>query len=132
SHVRVLGHLPHTHRRLNPKLPPTPITLDDVPPQLRRRFVGRSGRFLLQIQPKVDIWDRAGAEQFVDELRTVDPDVTGTPVIGFETIRYMERAYKLGTLYAFLLVGVLSALTIRRARETALAMITLGLGTLWP
>ncbi len=128
---RLRGDLAHTLRRLKQNLHPTPIALDDVPPQLRRRFVGRSGRFLLQIQPKVDIWDRAGAEQFVDELRTVDPDVTGTPVIGFETIRYMERAYKQGTLYAFLLVGVLTALTIRRARETALAMIALGLGTLW-
>jgi len=79
----------------------------------------------------VDIWDREGAERFVRELRTVDPDVTGTPVITFEAIRYMERAYKQGTLYAFLLVSVLTALTVRRARETALAMVALALGTLW-
>jgi hopanoid biosynthesis associated RND transporter like protein HpnN len=125
------GDLVRTLRRLQQNLHPTPIGLDDVPPQLRRRFVGQSGRFLLQIQPKVDIWDRGGAERFVDELRTVDPDVTGTPVITFEAIRYMERAYKQGTLYAFLLVGVLTALTVRRVREAALAMIALALGTLW-
>jgi len=125
------GDLARTLRRLRQNLHPTPIGLDDVPAQLRRRFVGRSGRFLLQIQPKVDIWDRRGAQRFIDELRSVDPDVTGTPVITFEAIRYMERAYKQGTLYAFLLVGVLTALTVRRMRETALAMIALGLGTLW-
>ena len=129
GHLR--GDLARTLRRLRQNLHPTPIGLDDVPAQLRRRFVGRSGRFLLQIQPKVDIWDRRGAQRFIDELRSVDPDVTGTPVITFEAIRYMERAYKQGTLYAFLLVGVLTALTIRRMRETALAMIALALGTLW-
>src|SRR5438128_257620 len=43
----------------------------------------------------------------------------------------MERAYKEGTLYAFALVGVLTALILGRGRETALAMISLALGTLW-
>ena len=37
----------HTLRRLQRNLHPTAIGLDDVPPPLRRRFVGQSGRFLL-------------------------------------------------------------------------------------
>src|SRR5256712_12470946 len=52
--ARTLGHLKRN-------LHPTPIRLADVPGELRRKFVGQSGRFLLQIQPKVDIWDRDGA-----------------------------------------------------------------------
>ena len=116
---------------LQGNLHPRPIGVNDVPDELRRRFIGRSGRFLIQLHPKVDIWDRAGAEAFVRELRSVDPAVTGTPVITFEAIRYMEKAYKQGTLYAFILVGLLSALLIRHLRETALAMLPLGLGTLW-
>ena len=43
----------------------------------------------------------------------------------------MERAYKQGTLYAIVLVTVITALTIRRVRETALALLPLGLGLLW-
>jgi len=116
--------------RLQRNLHPAPIGLGDVPGELRRKFVGRSGRFLIQIQPKVDIWDRDGAERFISELRTVDADVAGTPVITFEAIRYMERAYKEGTLYAFLLVGLLSAVIVRRARESVLATVSLVLGTL--
>ena len=116
--------------RLERNLHPAPVGLADVPAQLRQKFVGQSGRFLLQIQPKVDIWDRDGAERFVRELRTVDADVAGTPVITFEAIRYMERAYKQGTLYAFLLVGLLSAVIVRRSRESVLATISLVLGTL--
>ncbi|MBI4240770.1 MAG: MMPL family transporter [Candidatus Rokubacteria bacterium] len=112
-------------------LTPRPVTLRDVPAELRRKFIGRSGRFLLQIHPKVDIWDREGAQQFVTELRSVDPDVTGPPVITYEAIRLMEKAYLQGTAYAFVLVATLTVLMLRRLRETVLALIPLLLGTLW-
>src|SRR5262249_1342576 len=76
-----------TLARLRRNLHPTPIGPADVPGELRRKFIGQSGHFLLQIQPRIDIWDRDGAERFIRELRTVDPDVAGTPVITFEAIR---------------------------------------------
>jgi len=118
-------------RELQRNLHPRAIGLGDVPDELRRKFIGRSGRLLLQIHPRVNIWDREGAERFVSDLRRVDAEVTGTPIITFEAIRYMERAYKQGTIYAFVLVALLSALIIRHLRETALAMLPLVLGTLW-
>jgi hypothetical protein len=114
-------------RSLTPRL----VGIQDVPDELRRKFVGANGRFLVQIHPKVDIWEREGAEKFVSELRSVDPDVTGAPIITYEAIRLMERAYLQGTAYAFVLVGVLSLLMIRRLRETLLAMVPLILGFLW-
>jgi predicted RND superfamily exporter protein len=107
------------------------VGLRDVPEELRRKFIGKSGRFLLQIHPKVNIWDRAGAQAFVSDLRSVDPDVTGTPVITYEAIRLMEKAYRQGTVYAFVVVGALATLMFKRVRETLLALIPLGLGTLW-
>jgi uncharacterized protein len=114
-------------RNLNPRQ----IGLNDVPDELRRKFIGKRGDFLLQIHPKVDIWEREGARQFVSELRSVDPDVTGSPIITYEAIGYMERAYFQGTAYAFILVGLLSALMIRRAKETLLALLPLVLALLW-
>jgi hopanoid biosynthesis associated RND transporter like protein HpnN len=116
---------------LQRNLRPTRVTLDDIPDEIRRKFVGASGRLLIQVHPKVDIWTRAGAFQFVDELRKVDPDVTGAVVITYEGIRLMERAYLQGTIYAFVLVGLLTYLTIRRVRESLLAMLPLVLGLLW-
>ncbi len=116
---------------LQRNLKPRPITIEDVPEELRRKFIGASGRFLIQIHPKVDIWERSGATQFVTELRSVDPDVTGSPIITYEATRLMERAYLQGTVYAFILVGGLSLLMIRRLRETLLAMLPLVIGLLW-
>ena len=114
-------------RNLYPKL----VTTADVPPELRRKFVGANGDFLLQIHPKVDIWEREGARQFVTELRSVDPDVTGSPVITYEATRLMERGYRQGTVYAFVLVAGLTLLMIRRLRESALALLPLVLALPW-
>jgi hopanoid biosynthesis associated RND transporter like protein HpnN len=114
-------------RNLNPRT----VSIQDVPAELRRKFVGEGSRFLLQIHPKVDIWEREGARQFVAELRSVDPEVTGSPVISFEATRLMQRGYVQGTAYAFVLVGGLTLLMIRRLKESVLALLPLALGLVW-
>jgi hopanoid biosynthesis associated RND transporter like protein HpnN len=116
---------------LQRNLQPRTVTLKDVPEELRRKFIGQSSRFLIQIHPRVDIWDREGARQFVRELRSVDPDVTGSPIITYEAIRLMEKAYLQGTIYAFVVVLGLSWLMLRKVRETIFALIPLALGMLW-
>jgi hypothetical protein len=79
----------------------------------------------------VDIWEKAGAAEFVRELRTVDPDVTGPPIITYEATLLMERAYLTGSVYAFVLVGGLSFLMIRRLRESLFGLVPMVLGVLW-
>jgi hopanoid biosynthesis associated RND transporter like protein HpnN len=118
-------------QRLQDNLSPKPIGLADVPQELRAKFISDGGRFLLQIHPGVDIWDRAGAERFVADLRSVDPDVTGTPIITYEALGLMERAYQQGTVYAIVLVTLVTALVLRRMRETVLALLPLALGLMW-
>jgi uncharacterized protein len=104
---------------------------DDIPPAVRRRHVGASGRFLMRIQPAIDVWQHAGAARFVGELRAVDPEVTGTPVITFEAIRLMKRGYLEGTVYAMIVVLVLTATMFRHAGDTAAALLPLALGLCW-
>jgi uncharacterized protein len=110
---------------------PAPLTLGDLPEELRRKFIGKSGHLLLQVYSRLDLWDRPSQARFVEELRTVDPNVTGQPVVAYESTRLIERTFRLGLAYAFALVGGIAALMIRRVRETVLAMVPLILGTLW-
>jgi predicted RND superfamily exporter protein len=116
---------------LQRNLDPTVVTSKDVPPELRSKFIGSTGHFLIEVHPSVDIWEREGAAKFVHDLRTVDPEVTGPPVITYEATRLMERAYLQGTAYALILVTSLSLLMIRHIRETLLALLPLVLGLLW-
>jgi uncharacterized protein len=118
-------------RRLQRAARPAPLTLGDLPEQLRRKFIGKSGHLLLQVYSRLDLLDRPGQERFVQELRTVDPDVTGQPVVAYESMRLIESTFRLGVICAFVLVAGIAALMIRHVRCTALAMIPLILGTLW-
>jgi hypothetical protein len=118
-------------QRLQANLNPRTVGLADVPPEIKRKFVSAGGRFLLQIHPAVNIWDRDGAARFVADLRSVDPDVTGTPIITHEAILLMERAYKQGTIYAIILVSGFTFVMLRRVRETLLALLPLALGLIW-
>jgi hopanoid biosynthesis associated RND transporter like protein HpnN len=118
-------------QRLQANLTPQEIGLTSIPAELKRKFISDRGGFLLQIHPRVDIWEREGATRFVRDVRGVDPEVTGTPIITYEAITLMERAYKQGTLYAVLLVTGVTFATLRRVRETALALLPLALGLIW-
>ncbi|HEU5194382.1 MAG TPA: MMPL family transporter, partial [Methylomirabilota bacterium] len=117
--------------KLQANLQPRPVTLEELPPDLTRKFVGASGQLLMFVYPAIDTWEREGAREFVRQLRTVDPAVTGSPVISYEASRLMETAYFQGTLYAALLVSLLSAVMLRRPSDTLLALVPLALGTLW-
>jgi hopanoid biosynthesis associated RND transporter like protein HpnN len=118
-------------QRLQANLSPKRVGLEQVPVELKNRYYHASGLFLIQIHPSVNIWDREGAQKFVTELRAVDAEVTGTPIITYEAIRLMERAYWQGTLYAVILVTALTALALRRTRETLLTLLPLGVGLVW-
>ncbi len=112
--------------------PAGPITFADVPPQLRSRFVSRDGqRFLLQIYPKENIWEREPLTEFIRQLRTVDPDVTGSPIIGYESIGAMQNGYIEAAWYAFLAILVVTFLALRRVTDALLAILPLGLGMIW-
>lgn len=112
--------------------PASPITLGDIPAQLKSRFVSRDGtKFLLQIFPKKNVWEREAQEEFIQQLRQVDPDVTGNPVIGYESIKAMKEGYIEGGLYAFLAIIIVTFVALRRIGDTLLAIVPLALGIIW-
>ncbi|WP_373653619.1 MMPL family transporter [Schlesneria sp. DSM 10557] len=79
---------------------PEPVTADDLPIELRSRFVSPQGKWLLQIFPKDQIWDMEPLQRFVHEVRTVDADATGTPLQNYEAARQIKRSYEICALYA--------------------------------
>jgi predicted RND superfamily exporter protein len=112
--------------------PSGPITLADIPAQLKSRFVSRDGtKFLLQIFPKKNVWEKEAQEEFIQQLRQVDPDVTGNPVIGYESIKAMKEGYIEGGVYAFIAIVIVTFFALRRVGDTLLAILPLALGILW-
>jgi uncharacterized protein len=111
--------------------PKGPVTLDDVPSYLRERFVGQSGRYLLQIFARDNIWEREPMRTFVSQLQTVDADVTGPPVVALYSIQNMQQGYVLGGVYALITIVGVTLVHFRRLKPTWLALLPLGVAALW-
>ncbi len=108
-----------------------PITVDDVPAALRAQFHGVSGKALIQVYPREDVWDRGPVERFVRDLRTVDPGVTGTPVQNFEYLEILRRAYQQAGLYSLAVICAAILLHFRSLSALLLTLLPLGLGMFW-
>jgi uncharacterized protein len=107
------------------------ITDDDIPKELRDRFVGKSGKLLLQVYAKGDLWEHEPLGEFVNQLRTIDPDVTGTPTQNYAYIDLLRRSYMKAALWAFVAIVVLIAIHFRSPRYATLAILPLALACLW-
>src|SRR5207244_9113144 len=70
--------------RLREVSTPTPIRLDDLPANLRERYVGKNGKWLVRIFSKDCLWNFEPLESFVRAVRTVDPEATGKPFTTLE------------------------------------------------
>src|SRR5262249_18043938 len=112
-------------------LDPHPITVAALPPELTRKFIAANGRMLMQIYPSIDTWQREGAQEFVRQVRTVDPGVTGSPVISYEASRMMEAAYFYGTLYAAVMGTGVAMVVLRRPLDALLSLSPVTLAVLW-
>ncbi|MBK9139673.1 MAG: MMPL family transporter [Verrucomicrobia bacterium] len=109
-----------------------PLGLDDLPATLRNRFVSKSGdRFLLQVNPRKDVWQREHQVEFVRDLRSVDPDATGPPVQLYEYTTLLKESYEQAAYYALGAIAVLVLVHFRSLTCVLLALLPVGLGSLW-
>lgn len=109
-----------------------PLGLEDLPGTLRNRFVSQSGnRFLLQVNPRDDIWQRPVQERFVRDLRAIDPDATGPPVQLLEYTTLLKDSYLEAAAYATGAIGILVFVHFRNVVSVILSLLPVGLGSLW-
>jgi hypothetical protein len=107
---------------------PEPPALSDLPPSLVERFVGSSGRHLLKIYGRGDIWNFAALERFVTDVRGVDPQATGNPLQAYEASLEMKRSYEQAAIYALVVILAVLWLDFRSVRHAFLAVLPLALG----
>lgn len=108
-----------------------PVTIADLPTELHTRYVGKTGQFRIFAFPAENIWDYQALERFVADLQKVDPDAIGAPVTNYEYIRAIKEGFEKAGLYALCGILLLSFLTFRGALPTLLALVPLGVGTVW-
>ena len=114
------------------------LRIEDLPPALRDRFIGVSGKHLLQVYPKKSVWERVNQEEFIRELRQeLDPNdtnfpiITGTPVQLLEYTSLLKRSYEEAAVYSLLAITLLVFLHFRGVGSVVLALLPVAVGSLW-
>jgi hopanoid biosynthesis associated RND transporter like protein HpnN len=114
-----------------PRFHPGQVTPTSLPDAVRDRFIGQNARKLIMITPAKNIWDPQAMREFVTELRTVDPTVTGPPVTSYEAALLMRRAFQQTALLSLGVVIGLVWLHFFFWRAVALAFVPLFIGLVW-
>jgi hopanoid biosynthesis associated RND transporter like protein HpnN len=107
---------------------PEPIILADLPAALRERFIGKTGKWLLQIFAKDCLWDFEPLQHFVEQIHRVDPEATGKPFGTVEGLLAMKNGFLWAGLYAFIAILMVLVNDFRQWGFTLLALAPLGMG----
>jgi predicted RND superfamily exporter protein len=107
---------------------PLPITLADLPPSLRTRYVGKSGQWLLRVFARDCLWDHAPLQRFVNQVRTVDARATGKPFATLEGLKSLRNGFQWAGLYALAAIVLIFLVDFRRPTHTLWALTPLAMG----
>lgn len=108
-----------------------PPQLSDLPQSLVSRFVSKSGqRHAIRVYGRGDLWDMASLEQFVADVRSVDPQATGNPLHGYESSLQMKRSYEQAAIYALAVILIVLLIDFGNLLHAVLAALPLGFGML--
>jgi hopanoid biosynthesis associated RND transporter like protein HpnN len=125
------GDLAEDLHRLREVATPEPISLADLPSDLRERYVGRSGKWLLRVFARQSLWEFPQLERFTEKIHAIDPSATGKPFGTVEGLRSMKNGLQRAGIYAFLVIVAVLWIDFRSWKRTAVAVAPLVLAVLF-
>jgi hopanoid biosynthesis associated RND transporter like protein HpnN len=120
-----------TFRALQTQDNRAPLRAEDLPEALRDRFIGVTGKYLLMVYPKKDVWQRENQKEFIDQLKPIDPNVSGTPVQLYYYTELLKSSYVDAARYSLVAIVILVLVHFRSPLCVALALVPVGVGFLW-
>ena len=129
----MLTALHHQFQTLAELSNPAPVTPEDFPDAIRERFLSEDGTWLMRVYPREQVWEEAPLQAFVTDVRSVDAEVTGTPLQNFEAARQIRKSYFNASIYALsviiltLLIDAMSGLPLALTLTSPMVV----LGFLW-
>jgi hopanoid biosynthesis associated RND transporter like protein HpnN len=125
---RMAGDLAEDLHRLCDVTTPQPIAIDDLPKEFRERYIGRTGKWLLQVFAKDCLWDFAPLEHFTEQIQTVDAEATGKPFATVEGLKSMKSGFQWAGLYALIVITSVLLIDFRSLPNALIALTPLAIG----
>jgi hopanoid biosynthesis associated RND transporter like protein HpnN len=100
-----------------------PPGLDEVPAELKLRYLSADGSMRQTVQPVKDIWQRENLEEFLSQVQAVEPGVMGHPVIQEAILSAFSRTLDRTPWFTLLGVLVVFSLYLRNLRAVVLSLL---------
>jgi len=126
----LLGSLQDQMLLLWEALDPGKVDLAALPTDLKQRMVAPDGRARVEVLPREDLNDNAALARFVDGVRAVAPQTTGSAVSILEWSRATVRSVREALALAAIAVALVVFLLWRRIGDVLLVMTPLLLASL--
>ena len=127
AQAAVVGSLPEQVDDLRTALSPEHVTLENLPPEIRREMIAADGRARIEIRARDSLAESAALERFVDEVRTVDPAVVGGAAHLVEWGRITVNALREAMIAAVICMALFLIGISGRVWDTLLAFLPMGL-----
>ena len=124
----MFAELPDKLRMLKESLNAAPVSAKDIPVELRKRFVGTSGKLLLQVAPKHEIFEHGPLQEFVSQVKGIVPHATGEPVMVYESLTVLRDSYLKAFGYAFIGIAVILLINFKSLRFALIGSLPLAAG----
>ncbi len=117
--------LPAELDALRTALSARPVSLDSIPPEIRRDWVLPDGRARVQAVPKPEATTPEGLKAFVAQVQQVAPDAGGSAVTIEATSATIVGAFRSAAIGALAAIAVILFLALRRPLDVALVLAPL-------
>jgi len=107
------------------------LKAEDLPGPMRAMFIGVTGKQLVQVYPKKDVWARDNQKEFIDEVTKVYPDLTGMPVQLYVYTELLKDSYVQAAYYSLAAIVVLILFHFRSVSSVVLSLLPVAIGSIW-
>ena len=99
-----------------------PVTLDNLPADLKQQWMTSDGQARISVIPKGDSNNNEVLRKFTVAVRSIEPNVVGTPIGIQEGGKTIVGAFVEAGVLSFIAITILLFLVLRRARDVAITM----------
>ncbi len=107
---------------------PDPITLADLPQELRERYIGANGEYLVRAFAKESLWDHDALVQFTNAVAAADANATGKAFRTREGLQQMKVGFEWAGVYALVAIVLILWLDLRRVADLLFGLFPLAVG----
>jgi predicted RND superfamily exporter protein len=118
-------YVPHLAQKLEAMADTSPITVENLPAQIRERYLSVEGRNLITIYSSVDLWKADKMDLFLAAMGKASERVTGSVLLTDRLIELIGSSGKLATLLALGTVFVILLVDFRRIGYALLGLVPL-------